>query len=88
MNKGFKGFLIGLLVLVAGFFITSLSMASVDGHSIVDEWKSWFPQEQIEETIETEEDTTEDEVVVEEETTEEEQASAQGGEDASKVETE
>jgi len=52
MNKGFKGFLIGLLVIVAGFFITSLCLASVNNHSVVDEWKSWFPKEEAEVVVE------------------------------------
>ena len=70
MSKGVKGFSIGLLILAAIFFITSLCMASVDNHSVIDEWKSWFPKDQIEETVEVPEQTEEIEEPVEEVTAE------------------
>ena len=57
MNKGLKGFLFGLFVLVVGFVLTVLVMGSINNRSFIDEIKSWGDSSQ-ESVIEDE--TTED----------------------------
>lgn len=59
MSKGFKGFLIGLFVLVIAFVVTVLIMASIHGVSFVEEIQSWFkfaeelPEETVKQGTET-----------------------------------
>lgn len=48
MRKFWGPFFIAVIILVATFFITSVSMASYHDHTIVDEWRSWLPaQEEV-----------------------------------------
>lgn len=52
MKRFWSSFFIALIVLVAGFFITSVSMASYNNHSLTDEWHSWLPaQEKVEDEV-------------------------------------
>ena len=55
MSKGFKGFLIGLVVIVAGFLLVTTGFCIHNKTNPVEEWKSWLPQETVEETVEKEE---------------------------------
>ena len=58
MRKFWGPFFISLILIIATFFITSVSMASYHDHTIIDEWRSWLPAQ--EETVETEEVEDED----------------------------
>lgn len=40
-----------LLIVAVGFMITSLSMASAHGQTLIEEWQSWFNV--VKDTIET-----------------------------------
>lgn len=55
MSKFWFALLVAIVVIVGGFFVTSLSMASIHEQSLVDEWKSWIPAQ--EETVDNAEDT-------------------------------
>lgn len=50
MSKWAMGLIIGFIVLVLGFFIVSLILASVHGQDIVSEWLSWSGN--LKETVE------------------------------------
>ena len=70
MRRFWGPFIVALVVLVAGFFITSLSMASYHDRSLKEEWNSWT----AEETVKTEDNPLDVEVtlpgeIVPEETT-------------------
>ena len=54
MSKGLKGFLVGLVVLVAGFLIITTGLCIKNKTNPIDEWKSWLPQQSVEEEVETE----------------------------------
>ena len=71
MSKGFKGFLIGLVTLISIFLAIWVGLSIGNKRNPADEIKSWFTTE-VEESVETEDETLEDDVV-EEETTEETQ---------------
>lgn len=62
MSKGFKGFLIGLVVIIATFLTATTVLCIKNKTNPVDEWKSWLPQETVEETVENE-DSLDDELV-------------------------
>lgn len=52
----FKWTMIALvLTLIIGFFVTSLCLASANGHSVVEEWQSWFGivKENVDNVVET-----------------------------------
>lgn len=52
MNKGLKGFLIGILAVALIFVCTVLILASVHGVNFVEEIQSWFASKPpIEETV-------------------------------------
>lgn len=70
MRRFWGPFIVALVVLVAGFFIVSLSMASYHDRSLKEEWNSWI----AEETVKTEDNPLDVEVtlpgeIVPEETT-------------------
>lgn len=57
-----------LIIVIGGFFVTSLCLANNNNRTLKEEWNSWFTIEEKVDT-ETEEETEEDidgEVVVEE----------------------
>jgi len=60
--------LLFLILLVGGFFTTSLCLANENNRTLKEEWKSWFA---VEEIVETPEDEETEDVVVEVETAEE-----------------
>lgn len=59
MKKGLIWFIGFLLIAVAGFFITSLCLASNHGNTLTEEWKSWTVEKVKEK--EDKEETKEDE---------------------------
>lgn len=69
MKRFWSSFFIALVVIIAGFFITSVSMASFHNQTIVDEWRSWLPAQEkvVDEEISDDEISTEveDYVIVE-----------------------
>ena len=62
--KALKIILICIFVAVVGFVGTSLVMASNNNRSVLDEWKSWNPNNQIEETIESEDTEIKEDIIV------------------------
>ena len=82
MSKYLKGFIIGMFVIVVGFVLTVLIMASVNNRSFTEEIKSWGETEQsteipdnvIEDDLTGEEDTEGEETNADEGTDTETQA--------------
>lgn len=62
MRKFWSTFFLAVLLIVSVFFVTSLVMANIHNQSMVDEWKSWLPEESQEEVIETEESEIETDI--------------------------
>lgn len=54
-----------LLIAIGGFFITSLCLANENSRTLTEEWKSWFPAEEVVEDTAPEIEDNED-IVVEE----------------------
>ena len=61
MRRFWGPFIVALVVLVAGFFITSVSMASYHDRSLKQEWQSWFATE---ETVDDSADTSLEDVEI------------------------
>lgn len=66
MKKFLSYFFVSLLVIVCVFLLVSLTMSSVHGYdNVIDEWKSWLPEEEQEELVDTSDDVDiETEIVV------------------------
>lgn len=66
MKKFWSYFLLSLILVAGGFLIVSLTMASIHDHdNVVDEWKSWLPEDKQEEVVETDDNIDiETEIVV------------------------
>lgn len=66
MKKFWSYFLLSLILVAGGFLIVSLTMASINDHdNVVDEWKSWLPEDKQEEVVETDDNIDiETEIVV------------------------
>ena len=58
MKKFWSYFVLSVIVIVAVFLIVSLTMASIhDRDNLIDEWKSWLPEDKQEEVVDTEENS-------------------------------
>ena len=66
--KAIAGFILAVALI---FMVVSLSLASAHDRPLVDEWKSWVQEEEVQET--PEDNTTEDQETPEDNTTEDQE---------------
>ena len=57
MRKFWSTFFLAVILIVSVFFVTSLVMANIHNQSMVDEWKSWLPEESQEEVVESDDNS-------------------------------
>ena len=58
MKKFWSYFILSIVLAVGLFLIASLTSASIRGHdNLVDEWKSWLPEEKQEEIVDIEDNS-------------------------------